>query len=332
MADWCITRSEEYSLGIAWITASESYNEKRDFERNLVEQLEPFFVKSAPSHYSTEKKGRADTDDQLRDDKNILRFFSSHIPIKKDVVLVIDNYNRITSQQIHSLMDKIVDLMPVNVHIALISNTLPPLSVVLRQVTGRALVITREELLMSSEEIDMFLKTQASYTCSSQELRRIKEITNGWVIALQLIALELKKGIAVSEALERILSGRCATVNSFIEDSLRSLSNNEKAFILNTSLLGGFNSGLADYALSRHGSDKLISKSLEKTYLLMADQDNKTFSYHLIFVAYLTQLAVKTSPEKSKIVFDRAVQWYLKSDDINGAIQTLIRSKDWNFC
>src|SRR5262249_2955754 len=108
--------------------------------------------------------------------------------IEQPFVLVLDDYHHIgTDTPVHKIVDRILQYASEHLHLVITTRDLPPLAIMRRRTQARALVITRDDLLFTDDEVrDLFKKT-LNVDFRDDELSEYRKRTHGWITALQLV-------------------------------------------------------------------------------------------------------------------------------------------------
>lgn len=111
---------------------------------------------------------------------------------RSDIVLVIDDLHLLTDTRCHEAMQWLLDFAPANLHIALASRAAVPLSLGRLRDQGMALELDMRDLRMSATESEQFLRANLG-DIPPREARRLHELTDGWVMGLQLLAMGIRR-------------------------------------------------------------------------------------------------------------------------------------------
>src|SRR6185369_4781710 len=104
-----------------------------------------------------------------------------------------DDYHHVEDPTAHSLVQKLVELSPGNLHVAIASRALPPLSVARLRVMGQVSEIDCGDLPFDLAETRAFLEQSiGGPRVSADEVAQIHDLTNGWPACLQLVSILLK--------------------------------------------------------------------------------------------------------------------------------------------
>ena len=108
--------------------------------------------------------------------------------LEQPFVLVLDDYHHIGRETIvHKLVDRLLQYGSDMLHVLITSRDMPPLAIVRRRTQGGALVITRDELLFTDDEMRELFRRTLNIELKPADVREYQEKTGGWITALQLV-------------------------------------------------------------------------------------------------------------------------------------------------
>lgn len=108
--------------------------------------------------------------------------------VEQPFILVLDDYHHIgRDTTVHKLVDRMLQYSSDLMHVIITTRDIPPLALTRRRTQSTALVITRDDLLFTDEEVrELFRKTVGVELCH-EEVIEYRAKTNGWITALQLV-------------------------------------------------------------------------------------------------------------------------------------------------
>ena len=108
--------------------------------------------------------------------------------IEQPFIIVLDDYHHIGRETVvHQLVDRLLQYSSDMLHLIITTRDLPPLAIMRRRTQSRALVITREDLLFTDEEMRELFKQTLNVELKDDEIAEYRERTHGWITALQLV-------------------------------------------------------------------------------------------------------------------------------------------------
>lgn len=108
--------------------------------------------------------------------------------IEHPFILVLDDYHHIGRDTIvHKMVDRLVQYSTDLIHLMITTRDLPPLAIMRRRAQAAALVITREDLLFTDDEVRQLFRDTLGLELADDEIAEYRDRTHGWATALQLV-------------------------------------------------------------------------------------------------------------------------------------------------
>ncbi|WP_460157133.1 LuxR C-terminal-related transcriptional regulator [Pseudomonas sp. S2_H10] len=173
---------------VAWLTLSADDNELARFLDYLLAslgQIDPTLVREA-----TQLEGRGLDSEAV--ERTVITLVRSIASRGRELVLVLDDLHHLTDVGIHQALQWLIDYAPANLHLALISRSVVPLSLARLRSQELVLELNLRDLRFTAAESEQFLKAQLG-EISARDARMMHDLTDGWVAGLQLLAVSRKK-------------------------------------------------------------------------------------------------------------------------------------------
>jgi LuxR family transcriptional regulator, maltose regulon positive regulatory protein len=108
--------------------------------------------------------------------------------IEQPFILVLDDYHHIgTDTIVHRIVDRLLLYSSELMHLVITTRDLPPLAIMRRRTQAAALVIRREDLLFTDDEVRELFHQTLNVELKEEEIAEYRHRTHGWVTALQLV-------------------------------------------------------------------------------------------------------------------------------------------------
>jgi LuxR family transcriptional regulator, maltose regulon positive regulatory protein len=108
--------------------------------------------------------------------------------IEQPFILVLDDYHHIGTETIvHTMVDRLLQYSTDLIHLMITTRDLPPLAIMRRRARGAALVITRDDLLFTDDEVRQLFRETLGVDLADDEIAEYHDRTHGWATALQLV-------------------------------------------------------------------------------------------------------------------------------------------------
>jgi len=261
------------------------------------------------------------------------------------IVLVLDDYHLITEPSIHEGITFILEHIPPNLHLVVVTRSDPPLPLNRLRIHNQLLEIRSEDLSFTLLELIHLLNDVMGLELSTSDLAVLEERTEGWAAGVQLAAILLlderrraksdQIGTRLSALVTR-LSGRHHLIADYLIDEVLNRQSIEvQRFLLESSILDELYAPLCD-ALFSHGEDISVSQPIldyidhANLFLIPLDEEHTCFRYHNLFSDALRQRLERFHPGKGLILHQSASQWYEQDGNIDKAIAHAFAAQDYD--
>ncbi|XEC92499.1 LuxR C-terminal-related transcriptional regulator [Paenibacillus tarimensis] len=250
--------------------------------------------------------------------------------LTENILLVIDDMHLITEPSIYSGFRFLLDFMPGNLHICVISRFDIPLSLSSLRGKGHLLQVHREDLQFTREEVRSFLEKSPPRGALTEQAAELYRKTEGWITGLLLEILSI----------EHIVPERNVTLSTYSRDRysmdyletevFQPLPEETRRFLLETSILTQLNDSLCNAVTGRTGSKGLL-RHLERQnlFLIPLDPDHCWYRYHHLFSDFLANLLSRTNPEKIPVLRQRAADWLEDRGEHHEAIRHALAVRNY---
>ena len=163
-------------------------------------------------------------------------------------VLVLDDYHLITSQPVHEAVTFLLDHLPPQMHLVILTRADPALPLSSLRVRNQVTELRAADLRFTFEEATLFLNQVMGLVLSKRQVEALEGRTEGWVAGLQLAALSMQ-GREDIQGLITGLSGNHHYIFDYLaEEVLNRQPEAVREFVLRTSILERLTAPLCDYS------------------------------------------------------------------------------------
>jgi LuxR family transcriptional regulator, maltose regulon positive regulatory protein len=306
---------------VAWLTLDEADNTPRRFLTYLVaalDQLQPGLQAYAQSALQTP---------QLPPLEIVLAGLVNMLAGSDRLgVLILDDYHVIEVAAIHAALAFLVEHLPPNLHLVILSRS-DPLGLPLARLRARAQLteIRAQDLRFQADEAAEFLNAVMALKLSGEEVAALVQRTEGWAVGLQLAGLALH-GRADPSAFIRAFAGSHVYVADYlVGEVLVHQTEPVRAFLLQTSILERLSAPLCEALMTAAGDQPaaLMLEQLEHAnlFLFALDSEREWYRYHHLFAELLQAHLKRTWPEQLPELHARAAAWFEVQGSLREAVQ-----------
>jgi len=246
------------------------------------------------------------------------------------LTIIIDDFHSIEDEAVHQIMIRLIQNLPVNLHLLILTRMDPPWPIGAFRGRGWFCEIRAVDLRFSEDESRRYLHSGSGKNLTDPLLNALHHKTEGWVAGLQLAQLSIGTG-KTPEAFATEFSGSDRFIADFLVDEvLAGLPDEIRDFLAVTALLDGFCASLCDCLLPEGGDSSRLIEEVEKRNLFLVPLDNERrwFRYHHLFQTLLIRhLLVDYTPEKKRQLHFRAGTWFAGEGLVEEALKHLIASR-----
>ena len=154
-------------------------------------------------------------------------------------VLVLDDYHLVTAQLIHDALAFLLDHMPANLHLVIVTRADPPLPVARLRGRGELTELRQPDLRFAPEEVTEFLNRAMGLELSGDEVVALASRTEGWIAGLQMAALAMQRQDAgrTSGFIQAFTGSHRYILDYLVEEVLQRQPSSIQTFLLQHNML-----------------------------------------------------------------------------------------------
>lgn len=235
--------------------------------------------------------------------------------IPQEFALVLDDYHVVDAPQVDEALTFLLDHLPPQMHLVIITREDPPLPLSRLRVRGQLSEVRASDLRFSAEETAVFLNQMMGLDLSEDNIIALETRTEGWVAGLQLAALSIQSHQDDAADFINAFSGSDRFVLDYlVEEVLHQQPEAVHRFLLYTSILHSFCGSLCEAVLNDpavDGQKTLAHLEHVNLFIIPLDNNRRWYRYHHLFADLLRQ-RLEQSTEEGQIddLHSRASAWY----------------------
>jgi len=246
--------------------------------------------------------------------------------VEEPFILVLDDYHHIGRDTVvHKIVDRLVQYSSDLLHLMITTRDLPPLAMMRRKSQSAALVLKRQDLLFTDEEVRSLFQKTLSVDLNDNVVADYRERTNGWITALQLVRQLAEQKLHSGSSVEKldladILKQSERDISDyFAEEVFVRESDETKKLLLDLSLVESLDIDTCGQLFPEVRCSALLPELAQKNIFLTVagDGGSEQYRFHPLFRDFLQRRLraeigrAAVAAERSRIAehFLREKQW-----------------------
>jgi LuxR family maltose regulon positive regulatory protein len=254
--------------------------------------------------------------------------------LETTAVLVLDDWHIIENPLIQELVQYWIEHTPPHINSILTSRTVPAMPLARWRVRGQMREITADDLQFTTAEVGQFLREGLRLNLKDDDIERLTSRTEGWIAALQLIALSLPSGPIdqgggdIATYLQQLSGSNRYLIEYLVTEVLQKQTDTLRQFLEDTAVLERFCAPLCDAVTERNDSyailDTIDQRNLFVTSLGVLPSSaspTRWYRYHPLLTDYLRTRLSARDPERYRQLHGRAFDWLMAHGFAEEAIE-----------
>ena len=216
--------------------------------------------------------------------------------VEDPFILVLDDYHHIGRDTVvHKIVDRLVQYSSDLLHLVITTRDFPPLAIMRRRSQSAALVIKREDLLFTDDEVRSLFHKTLNVDLKDKEVADYRARTNGWITALQLVRQLAEQKLHSGSAVEKldlgdILKQSERDISDYFAEEVFSREPEEiQKLLLRLSLLESLDLDTCARLFPDVRCSALLPELVQKNVFLTVagDSDTEEYRFHPLFRDFL---------------------------------------------
>lgn len=316
--EWLRTKQESS----AWLSLDPPDNELDQFLEYLIAALGTIHKELGGDVRSLVRQARLPNPQSLAD--SLLLDLQG---LGQSVYLAIDDFHNIRSNDVNLFMTRLVQRLPENLHLVLISRSDPRLDLAKLRGRGQLQEIRIQDLRFRPQEAAALLEQIVGTSIEPDIVNLLTERTEGWPTGLRMAAMSLRATGNPREFQRRFEEGGHKLVSDYLlSEVLDRLTNADRLLLLRTSIVNRMCAPLIDALVgdsipARDGYDFLDKLWSANFFLVALDDQGTWYRYHHLFRQLLEQQSMREfSKEEVATMHRRASHWFEHAGYIEEAV------------
>jgi len=321
VAQW--RRTEGGNLPFAWVSLDEQDNDPVRLWTHVMEALRQI----APPEAFWNGSAGLGVDGRKLIQTTLPVLINGLSEFPQRVALVLDDYHCIKESECHELVTFFVEHIPQTVHLIFSTRYDLPLPLGRLRARGEVNEMRAEQLAFSEEEAASLLEDRLGLDIYPGDLHTLLDRTEGWPAGIYLAALSLRGKQDAHAFIESFRGSNRFIVEVLAEEVLATLSEEEREFLLRSSVLKSLSPSLCE-AVTRIKNSATLLRKLEHSNLFVVplDDNGEWYRYHHLFADFLRYELNSTQPQLVPILHERASEWFEQAGFVEAAINHAIEA------
>jgi len=249
--------------------------------------------------------------------------------VDKTFSFIFDDYHVITNHPIHEAVTYLLDHLPPQMHLVILTRADPPLPLSRLRARGQLTEIRAADLRFTTEEATAFLNQVMGLVLSKDQVEALEQRTEGWIAGLQLAALSMQGRDDLQNFVSAFTGSYHYIVDYLADEVLNNQSESVQDFLLRTSILDRMTAPLCDALTDRSDGQTMLEK-LEHAnlFLVPLDDEQHWYRYQHLFAEAIRNRLQKTHSDWLFSLYRSATEWYEQHGFVSEAVRSAIAGED----
>nr|WP_326846151.1 LuxR C-terminal-related transcriptional regulator [Streptomyces kaniharaensis] len=320
VADWLATTRRPGSA--VWLTVEREDNAPGVFWAYLLEAARHHGI-ALPEDIGTPARAH-------EVDHSLLARLAAHLSRREEpVVLVLDEFERVSSDEVASGLHFLLGHAGPGLRLVLISRTDPLLPIHRYRACGSVTEIRAADLAFRPEEAAVLLRRHGLHL-SAESSRALTERTGGWAAGLRLSALAAQRAADPAAYLEEFEAGQSTVADFLLAEVLDAQSVEAQDLLLRTSVLGRIHPDLADALTGRRDAARILA-DLSRANAFVEPLGHSWYRCHPLFAEILRVHLAARHPGLERELNRSAARWLADAGHLTDALSHAAAAGDWEF-
>ena len=322
----------------AWLSLDEADNDPNRFWLHFAFALNKNY-NIGRSMYSILGSGSISVDSGKDDDipyeEALVLLINELADMSEPFSLVLDDYHHIDDGQINRGLQFLVENLPPNFQLIVISRADPPLPLARWRSKGWMFEVRQKDLRFNLEETAELIEKVSGFKLNSRQAQLLDEKTEGWASSLQVIAsiISARQDLEKETFIKKINQSQRYLLDYLSEEILEQQDPDIISFLLNTSILEYLSPEACRVLTGREDAGAILrTLETENLFIISLDQSGQWYRYHHLFAEMLRyRLVSEKGREKLSSLHKEAAAWFAEEDRPSRAVIHALKAADFEF-
>jgi LuxR family maltose regulon positive regulatory protein len=302
LSDWI----NQQNIPTAWFSIDNGDNDPVEFLSYIISGIQSIHAAFGESALKLLNSPNKPSDESIAS-----LLINEILHINQNFLLVLDDFHLIKSNEVLKLVSYLLEHIPGNIHIVILTRSDPALSVSRLRSQHQLVELRSSDLSFSANDISVLFNKKLKLGLSVDDVYSLETKTEGWIAGLQLTALSMQGREDISEFIQDLKGDNRYIMDYLMEEVLKIQSDDIKEFLLQTSILEQMSAPLCNVILNRNDS-QLVLEKLDKNnmFVIPLDDERNWYRYHHLFAELLKQRLQQRDKVSINVLHNKASEWF----------------------
>lgn len=311
-------------LTFSWYTVTSEDDNIIPFMTYLIKSIERTYPSFGSSLKDVKIRANFLKDEEL--ERWLALFVKELLDIPHPFTIIIDDFHEVAHEfHINKLMERIVELLPPHIRVVISTRIRPKWSNLLKmKMKDQLFDITEKDFLFTKEETAFYLEDFYHLHLTESEIEDIYHFTEGWAIALNLIAYQLKEGELSLSSKSPMLQN---LFNYLSDEVFQRRTELEREWLLKFAIFPTFSKKLIAEFYHEEAVELLQTLVNEHGFIQALD-GGSTYRYHSLFYRFLKSKWMEVDRDLYVSLHKKATSYFDLNDNYIEATYHATQTED----
>jgi LuxR family maltose regulon positive regulatory protein len=262
-------------------------------------------------------------------DAVVARILNELDALDQPIVLVLDDYQRISSRACHETLGLFLERLPPPIQLIISTRSDPPLPLGRLRASGQLTELRGADLAFTEVETSETMNGAWGLGLSARSIALLHERTEGWPACLYLASLSLRGASDPADFIATFSGATRVVIDYLMEVVFEQQSEEVRRFLMETSVLERMCGSLCDAVTGGTDSADLLAElEHENLFVIPLDDRRDWFRFHHLFAQALNEELGRLDGAKRLMLHRRAGAWFEARGEVPQAIEHAFAGDD----
>lgn len=257
-------------------------------------------------------------------------FANEFYTIKEPFYMILDDFHVVQHVfQINYIVDKLIEYLPQNIHIIVATRVYPTWNCLRSlKMNGQLIECKEADFVFTEEEIQVLFEDSFELKLTPQDARTILAITEGWAMAILLMAMQNRNN---KISFERLTNGSLQDFFAYLSDEIYERVGEEvQQSLLQYSIFQTFSLEMIQELFGEKEVIRL-QELVTKHAFIQPLSDHSAYRFHSLVQQFLEDKWQQVNPRLCKALHRQAVDYFVRKGNMVEAVYHAFKTKDEDY-